>query len=415
MMRERDPEFEAWVARAKAGSFERAMGLCGFRPAKGYEAKKDRAGPCPACGGRDRFSVMPAARKFNCRKCGAKGLNALSLALVGERLSFLDACRELTGEDPPRADMRETAEQQAERARKRAEMDTRIAAEDVRRAAEAADYRERERAACRRLWDMGRAPTLEKLGRYFSARGILLPASALIREADEVAFFHGEEEDERGFRRPRLIHRGPAMLAQMLDNAGDFVGLHLTYLAPDWCGKAAIADPDTGEVLNPKKMRGSKKGSHTVLRQPDDEAIHAAQAAGARIRLFIGEGNETVASVGSALKRAGRLDALDHFWGSGDLGNLGGPADGTLAHPTLKTPKGRAQRLPGPVPDFNAPGIIIPPYVTHLVLLGDGDSERVLTETVLERGRRRYAREGLTIGIAMAPDDHDFNDMVRGR
>ena len=46
------------------------------------------------------------------------------------------------------------------------------------------------------------------------------------------------------------------------------------------------------------------------------------------------------------------------------------------------------------------------------LLLGDGDSEAVLTQTTLERARRRYARPGLTIRTAMAPDGGDFNDVL---
>ena len=104
---------------------------------------------------------------------------------------------------------------------------------------------------------------------------------------------------------------------------------------------------------------------------------------------------------------------LDTFWGSGDLGNLGGPNKGTISHPTAKTEKGRPVRVPSAEPDFTAPGILIPDYVTHLFLLGDGDSEPFLTRTTLERARRRYARPGLWIGTLMADDGRDFNDMVR--
>lgn len=423
-MRERDPVFEEWVGRARAGSFQRAVQLCGFTPAKGLNRGKDHAGPCPDCGGRDRFSVHYGKRKFNCRGCGAKGGDALALALVGGRVAFVDACEELSGEPRPARIAAETAEERAAREERRRESDRRQAEEAQAREAEQEQYRARERAACRRIWESGRAPTTSGLGRYFEARRILLPASALIREADDVAFYHGEEIDERGFRHPRAITRGPAMLAQMLDNDGVFVGLHITHLKADWSGKAEIFDPETGEALPPKKMRGSKKGSHIVLRSPGDHP--GARFADMPIRLFIAEGIETVASVAVALKATGRLMVADHFWAAGDLGNLGGPHAGTIAHPVLKTPKGRAQRLPGPAPDFSKPGILIPPDVTHLVLLGDGDSEHVLTETTLERGRRRYAADRarlrdadpsippLAIGVAMAPEGDDFNDMLRG-
>ena len=420
-----DPAFQDWVTRARAGSFERAVQLCGFAPAKGLNKGKDHAGPCPDCGGRDRFSVNYAKRKFNCRGCGVKGVDALALALVGGHIGFVEACEDLSGEPRPARVAAETPEEKSAREARRREADRRWAEEAQAREIEAEKYRARERATCHRLWETGRAPTKAGLGRYFEARCILLPASALIREADDVAYFHGDEVDERGFSHPRVIHRGPAMLAQMLDNAGAFVGLHITYLKADWTGKAEIFDPETGEVLPAKKMRGSKRASHIVVRETGRGSNVADLVSGRR--LFIAEGIETVASVAVALKACGRLAPQDMFWAAGDLGNLGGPAAGTIAHPVLKTPKGRAQRLPGPVPDFGEPGILIPPYVTHLVLLGDGDSERVLTETTLERGRRRYAadrermREAdptippLSIGIAMAPAGSDFNDMLRGQ
>lgn len=425
MMRERDPIFEEWIEKARAGSFERAVQLCGFAPAKGLNKGKDHAGPCPDCGGRDRFSVHYGKRKFNCRGCGVKGIDALALALVGGHIAFVDACEELSGEPRPARVGAETPEEKAAREARRREADLRQAEEARKREADAEKYRARERAACHRIWEAGRAPTKAGLGRYFDARRIILPASALLREADDIAFYHGEEVDERGFSHPRVIHRGPAMLAQMLDNAGEFVGLHITHLRADWSGKAEIFDPETGEALPPKKMRGSKKGSHIVVRETGRGSNAAAMVASRR--LFIAEGIETVASVAVSLRACGRLAPQDMFWAAGDLGNLGGPAAATIAHPTLKTPKGRAQRLPGPVPDFSEPGILIPPYVTHLVLLGDGDSERVLTQTTLERGRRRYAADRdrlretdptippLAIGIAMAPEGDDFNDMLRGR
>lgn len=417
-MREHDPVFEAWVARARAGSFERAAQICGFQPARGKDKGNDRsAGPCPECGGRDRFSVHYGKRKFNCRGCGAKGVDALALALVGGRVSFVEACEDLSGEPRPARVGDETPEEKAAREARRREADRRRD-EDARRddlAAEA--YRERERAACHRIWDAGRTPTNDCLGRYFSARRLVLPASALIREADDVAFWHGEKIDDRGRAQPRAIYRGPAMLAQMLDNAGAFVGLHITSLAPDWRGKAEIFDPDTGEALPSKKMRGSKRASHIVVREPS--------CAGPPARLFLAEGIETAASVGVALHATGRLRASDIFWAAGDLGNLGGAHLGTFAHPALKTSGGRPQRVPSSEPDFAAPGIVIPPYVGHLVLLGDGDSEPVLTRAALERGRRRHAADRarlraanpaiapLAIGIAIADAGTDFNDMLR--
>ena len=412
-MRERDPDFDLWVAEARAGNFAMAMHLCGFAPAKGKDKGNDIAGPCPACGGRDRFAVHLVKRKFNCRHCEVKGGDALALALVGERVAFVDACEKLSGRERPKRVSAETPEERAQRQSRREALDQRIASDQAQREQDQNRYRERERAACRRIWDAGRAPTADRLGRYLAARHLMLPGTALIREADDVAFFHGEEIDERGFKHPRVIYRGPAQLAAMLDNAGEMVGLHITHLKPDWCGKVELFDPETGELLNAKKMRGTKKGSHIVLRTPPSAAIEAARLAGQPIRLFMGEGIETTGQVATSLKVARRFLPCDIFWASGDLANLGGDAVQTIAHPSLKTPKGRAQRLPSAVPNLDAPAIAIPDFVTHLCLLGDGDSEPFLTRTTLERGRARYARPGLSIATPIAPEGEDFNSMAR--
>lgn len=352
-------------------------------------------GSCPVCGGGQRATRFEIKGDgWVCAVCEDGG-DAIRLVRQVSGCDFASAIERLGG--PRVLDQEEERKLQAQRAER-----------ERKEKAQADAYREKERATCLKIWERGRPPTAERLGRYYAARRLLLPGSALIREADDVAFYHGEEIDERGYKQPRQLYRGPAQLAAFLDNAGQFVGLHLTHLKPDWSGKAEIVDPDTGEVLNTKKMRGTKKGSHIVLRQAPD-----AMAGDSARRLFMGEGIETVAQVGTSLKHAGRLHPLDMFWASGDLGNLGGASLGTVPHPELKTPKGRPQRVPSAEPDFEAPAIRIPDEVTHLCLLGDGDSEPFLTRMTLERARNRYARPGLHIAIAMAPAGEDFNSMTR--
>ena len=50
------------------------------------------------------------------------------------------------------------------------------------------------------------------------------------------------------------------------------------------------------------------------------------------------------------------------------------------------------RRVPGPPPDFDAPGIVVPANVNDVVLLGDGDSDRFNTE-------RSLARASLRLGL----------------
>jgi len=60
------------------------------------------AGPCPFCGGDDRFRVWPEAEppRFWCRRCGRRG-DAISYLREHDGLSYRDACAAL-GLDPDR-------------------------------------------------------------------------------------------------------------------------------------------------------------------------------------------------------------------------------------------------------------------------------------------------------------------------
>ena len=70
------------------------------------------------------------------------------------------------------------------------------------------------------------------------------------------------------------------------------------------------------------------------------------------------------------------------------------------------------RRVPGPDPHPTSPSIPIPDSVEELILLGDGDSDRFLTECALCRAAMRYAREGRVIIVAWAPAGKDFNDIL---
>jgi DNA primase len=48
------------------------------------------AGPCPFCGGRDRFRVWPKQGNFWCRRCGSKG-DAIDYIRLRDGLSFVEA------------------------------------------------------------------------------------------------------------------------------------------------------------------------------------------------------------------------------------------------------------------------------------------------------------------------------------
>lgn len=276
-----------------------------------------------------------------------------------------------------------------------------------RRADYAAFARKRERERLYGFWEAARVHSAGDDAmhrRYLRHRGLLAPPNAKLRAHPDMPLFADGRENE-----PRLLYRGWAMLAAIAGADGRFAGLHITWIdlaRPK--GKLVLVDPETGEAAAAKKVRGSKAGGYIDLGGAPD-------AGGAYRRMFAGEGIETVLTPYTTLVRAGRLRAGDGFRAGIDLGNLAGRAIETVPHPVLKTAAGRAQRVPGCDPDMAAPSMPVPESVHELVLLGDGDSDPVLTRNAIERAARRHAREGRDIRQAFAPADKDFNDLVMGR
>jgi len=238
------------------------------------------------------------------------------------------------------------------------------------------------------------------VGAYLAARRLDVPPGAHLRMIDDAVLYGPNGPDGK----PVVLHQGPAMLAGITGPDGRFAALHTTWVDPAAPGrKIEVADPETGELAPAKKVRGSKKAGHIELVRPRYP-----------MRLFIGEGIETVLSVWMALRKAD-AELLEHsaFWTSVDLGNLGGPAAETVPHPTEKTPQGRPKRVPGPAPNWDEPAIPIPDSIEDVFLLGDGDSDLFLTRMTLQRAAARWARPYRTIRAAMAPEGSDFNDVWR--
>ena len=59
-------------------------------------AAHEWAGPCPVCGGRDRFAVNTRKQLFNCRGCGARG-DAIAFVMHLEGCAFSEAIERLAG------------------------------------------------------------------------------------------------------------------------------------------------------------------------------------------------------------------------------------------------------------------------------------------------------------------------------
>lgn len=362
-------------------------------------AGAELTGPCPACGGRDRFSIHRSKGIFHCRGSRAGG-DVIALVQYVDACDFLSACATLTGRQPPKGEA--AGPDIAELARREAERRAAVA----RREAEANLYRERERA---RMWDLWQGAALARPGTathdYLARRGILDFTGASIRHIERLGYFHGADGAPK-----KAVHYGPAMVAAIVGPNGRFAGAHLTWLDPATGTKMALIDPEAGEALPAKKIRGSKRGGHIPL----SRGGHLPR------RLVIGEGIETVLSVRLSEAASGRDLSATLYWSSADLGNLGGPASETIPHPTDfsidKRGARRARRVAGPVPsdDPEHPALMPPERTEEIILLGDGDSDRFTTEMTLKRAAARWARPGRVIRIAWAPEGRDFNDVLRG-
>lgn len=57
----------------------------------------DRAGPCPVCGGKDRFAIHRIKNTFNCRRCGLAGSGVIELVMKVQGVGFTRACEVITG------------------------------------------------------------------------------------------------------------------------------------------------------------------------------------------------------------------------------------------------------------------------------------------------------------------------------
>ena len=94
------PNHNAWVSKARAVPIEQEIERRGIG-SKLRTQGKELIGPCPVCGGHDRFSINPKKRVWNCRGCGTGG-DVIDLIRHIEGVDFITACTTLAGEPPPK-------------------------------------------------------------------------------------------------------------------------------------------------------------------------------------------------------------------------------------------------------------------------------------------------------------------------
>lgn len=398
----RDDAFEAWRRRAlEADILE--VALSGIVKAKLRKKSREHVGACPMCGGGsnvkgkqrvpDGFAVNSGKRVFNCRRGGAGG-DVIAMVMHTLGVPFLAACEMITGEPPPaqgsviseetKKKTEELKEEAAERERRRIEDDN--------------IYRQREIRTVRDIHDHAHPFDGSSAELYAGIRALRFPpvqtGLSPPFKCVEAMPYHVDKDT--------IVHRGPAMVASIVNSKRKFQGVHFTYidLASE---KGKLQLEYKGEPLDPKKSRGSKQGNFVPICGPVDPTT-----------LVLGEAIEKGVAVWMALESTGRDLSATAFWSACDLGNLAGKASATVAHPTIKAKKtGRAIKVPNGSPDLTSPSIEIPDTVTDLVLLGDSTSDPFTTRLAMTRAAARYERPGRLVRIAWAPDGVDFDDLLR--
>ena len=321
------------------------------------------AGPCPKCGGDDRFAINVRKNVFHCRGCGISGEGVIKLVMLSEDVQFVRALEIITGRRPSD----DVDEAKAEANRKQNARDA------ERREQEAARYREAARKAGHGIWISGwrvdfSAGSESVAAAYLRARGIMLPDAigkqVLLKEYDFLPWREEAGRDERGRKTWRTVHSGTGMLAAVQQPDGRFGAVHQTWLdLSQPKGKVVLPPDDKGKDRPSKKVLGAKQGG----------AIRLYTPAGAR-RLVMGEGIESTLT---PLAHAAEPDTA--YWAGVDLGNMAGRA--------LRGPTGGQLWDQPDMADLDS--FLPPDWVEELVFLAEEDGGDSHSVDKAMRGLRR--------------------------
>ncbi len=175
--------------------------------------KIERVGPCPICGGTDRFSINTKKQLFNCRGC-RKGGDVIALVQFLDGCDFREACAILTGETPSHS-----VERQA-----------------VERVSGIGDYERQQHDKAQRLWRGSKAAAGTRVENYLHWRlnGNAGPLPATVR-----------------YLPPFKSDHHPAMIVPYGLKA--ITAVQLTLLKADGSGKADI-EPNKITIASPAGM-----------------------------------------------------------------------------------------------------------------------------------------------------------------
>lgn len=374
-----NPETDEWVDRARAADIvAMAQSLPG---AKLKRMGAEWIGPCPACGGTDRFGVNGKDRVFNCRGAGGGDVIAMVEHTLG--MDFLAAVEWINGEPRPGGTAREYDPEIARERR-----DERRDADAIRRAQEAREAEEqRQRVVA--LWERRQPFQGSHAAAYLKARGIIpLPGMDCDLGFMPALPYHGYEHDDA----PNAIELGsfPCMVAAIRNASGAIIGIHRTYLDRQQPRKLIV--PGCRTRNKAKKIYGSAGGGLIKL-----GPVAPTMAIGEGIETTLAWFELSLETMGDDMGAAAAYS----------LGNMSGGSTDTIPHPQNPT-----RKISNGIPDMSRPGMRLPSEVSYLILLGDGDSDPIATRAALLTGMRRYEAEGIYTSVSCADFGKDWNDVL---
>jgi hypothetical protein len=340
-------------------------------------------GPCPRCGGEDRFSINVMKRLFNCR--GSEGGDVIQLVEHVTGCSFIEAIERINGTLPPDGAKDEPLGARAAHGHQR------------RDEAESAKVKRDKQAVADVLaravpiWGTHGEAYL-RAGRRLSPPRRLMGDIRFVGDLD----YWGVSDNGSG----EIVHLAtlPAVVAVIRDVSGAVIGISQTYLDP----KEPRKWKPTGSPANsPKKIRGAKQGGMIRLGRPGETLALSEGWENALAWFQLGHGPKEV-SLAAAV----------------DLGNLAGRSSGTVGHPVLTVADGRPAPIPNGIPDPDHPGVILPEGILSVILLADLDSETYATVARLRTAGQRFVNKGISVEFAWpsmngkSMPGKDWNDIL---
>jgi CHC2 zinc finger len=379
-------EWTNWIESARAANVLEVAQLVGAHLKRG--GANEWIGPCPLCGGTDRFSVNVQKRVFNCR--GAEGGDVIKMVMHIEGRDFLAAVERITGTVRPDRSRDETLEERErrERAYEQRQVKCERREEEEQRAETARAKRDEQ--AIDEVIDRA-VPLQGTHGEaYLRARKLNPPR----RLCGDLRFVSELDYWGQGNGSPEPIHLAtlPALVAIIRDPAGAVIGISQTFLDPEEPKKW---QPTGSHHNSQKKIRGRKQGGMIHLGPPEETIAIAEGWENALAWYQLGLGPEEVMLAAAV-----------------DLGNLAGRATGQIAHKTLVDPEGRPRRMPNGKPDPKAPGLILPQGIRSVIIIADTDSESYATAGLLAVAVRRFQAQELNVEISWPPTGKDYNQIL---